>query len=212
MRYIVSKIIVMLQIIINSWLIILGTLFIAGGGLMATYGWNLRSSKEIQASLEQSRIHELELRRLGIIKTVLLEIGGNISIIQLKVFTETDEKKLSKYAVYPRLWTEALSSVIESTLFLEDKSRKLFDGVLKLLSTLTDFNNTLELGNSMTQKASPIKIAYYRKGIRDGVLMQSVRMGLKELSKTILTSDDEALKDWIRAENLKNYKIETHNH
>lgn len=173
--------------------IAIGTLLIAIGGLMATYGWNLKTSKEIKGSLEESRIHEVELQREWIIKTVFLETITNLIIIHDSKFTETDEKKLSKFVVYPRLRTAALTSVLESALFLEKRHRRFFDVVSWMIGQLNHFNHRIGLIEDIMRRApTPERILSLRKSLRDSPTMLDINKN-HETFLTVLSGQYEHL-------------------
>jgi L-cystine uptake protein TcyP (sodium:dicarboxylate symporter family) len=140
--------------------IILGAVLIAIGGYMATYGWNLKSSKEIQVSLEQSRLREIELQREGLIKAVFLEVIVNRFILDSDKFTEKNKEELSKFVIFPRFRTEALTAAMASALFLEKKHRKLYEAISGLLGNFNDTNNRLNRIES-TMRRLTIKLKWY---------------------------------------------------
>ncbi len=180
--------------------IVFGTILIAGGGLLATHGWNLHTSKEIRASLEQSRLDQLEMKRQGIIKTVCLEVVTNIIRMKDKKFTETDKKKLSEYVVFPRMSTAALSSALESALFLGKQHREFFDAVNMLLGRLTDLNHRLDITDEELRKGTPEQISSFRKKLRDGKLFDDRKNELEQFTRDMLSQYEDLLVDWFASE------------
>ena len=179
--------------------IIIGTISITLGGFVATYGWNLKTSKEIRILVEENRLHERELQREGILKTVLMEVINNIFRIQGKKIAETDEKELSKFVVFPRLGTAALSSALESTLFLEKKDRKFFDSVNNLKSKLTGFNHRLDMTETL-MRTNANQISYIRNKLRDGLARQSTLRELEQCLNIIFDNYEDWVSGWIKSE------------
>lgn len=189
--------------------IIIGLIFIAAGGSLATYGWNLKSSKEIQSSLEQSRVHELELQREGLIKAVFLEVIINLSILNHKKFTETNEEELSKFANFPRFRTEALTSALASALFLENKHRSFYDSVTGLLGNFDDTNKRLNrIEDSMRHLTKrPEEMSKARIAVRDGIYREDLRNKTVQFIDNIMVEKYEDITaNWLLSELDEKFK------
>ena len=169
----------------NLW-IIFGTLIMVSGmaigGLMTTYGWNLKTSKETRVLLEETRLEEQEIRRKGIIINVSFDVVTNLLRIEDAKFTVTEEDELSKYVIYPRFQTAALSSVMDSALFYNKKHRTFLDQVNTTLNHLTHINRSLDVSEMHTGSIgmTPEKIASFRKKIRDGKLLKEWICGINK--------------------------------
>ena len=68
--------------------IIFGTVLIAVGGVLATYGWNAKTE---------------EAQKSAMVRSVAAELLVNIAVVKDPMFTETDEKKLSLFVMFPRV-------------------------------------------------------------------------------------------------------------
>ncbi len=141
-----------------NYYIILGTLFIAVGGLMATHGWNMRSDF---------------IKKNSMIKAVAAEYLVYEAVIHDKKFTETDEKKLSKFVIYPRFQTTVLESVIASGLFSGKEDKELFTRAVNLHELIQEINKRLEITES-NMMANAQSIKSWREKVRDGALRKSV--------------------------------------
>ena len=138
--------------------IVLGTLLIAFGGLMATHGWNARSEM---------------YKKNSMLKAVAAEYLIYETIILDPKIAETDEEKLSKFTVFPRFHTTALESAISSGLFLGEDDKELFTRAVNLHEILHEFNKRLALTED-TMKNDKTSIVEYRKKLRDGATRKSV--------------------------------------
>ena len=195
----------------NLW-IIFGTLIMVSGmaigGLMTTYGWNLKTSKETRVLLEETRLEEQEIRRKGIIINVSFDVVTNLLRIEDAKFTVTEEDELSKYVIYPRFQTAALSSVMDSALFYNKKHRTFLDQVNTTLNHLTHINRSLDVSEMHTGSIgmTPEKIASFRKKIRDGKLRHDSIKNLKKLKDIMLSHYEDLFLDQFENELGKDAK------
>ena len=157
--------------IIPNIMIVVGALLIGIGGIIATSGWNKRTV-----------VHQ----RDGIIRSVAAEMMMNMSIIEDSKFTETDDKKLSKYKVFPKMQTAALAGALASGLFTGEKDRVFLSRAASLNENLLEFNNRLILTQNIMNE-SPNRIYEFRKGIRDGKTRKSVGVQLIKLMELLLS-------------------------
>lgn len=143
--------------------IVLGTLLIAGGGLLATYGWNSRSDMD---------------KRNAIIKAVANEYLIYEAVILDKKIAETNEEELSKFVVYPRFHTTALESIVSSGLFMED-DKELYTRAVNLHELLHELNTHFEfIENEM--RACERSIKEIRTIVRDGKTRKSVMLKIEK--------------------------------
>ncbi len=152
-------------------LIALGTLFIAIGGIIATNGWNARTSVA---------------QRRSIIRAVAAESLMNMNVYKDKKFTEENEDQLAKFTMFPRMQTSALEGAIASALFTGEKDREFLTRASRLNERLSDFNQRLSFTeDKMSQKASDI--ALYRKRIRDGQVRKTLGVELQEFGQLLMS-------------------------
>ena len=138
--------------IIPHFIIVLGTILIAVGGVLATYGWNMKT---------------VASQRHGIIRAVTAESLDNSDVLMKRVFTEKNDNKLSTFVLFPRMQTTALDGAIASGLFCSNKDREFLTRVVGLRNALVEFNDRLSFTEHwMSQK--PEEIAPLRKILRDG--------------------------------------------
>ncbi len=170
-----------------TFLILLGTVLIAVGGVVATYGWNLRSSLRTSRMLEESRARELETKRGAMVRTAMAELLMNVKVISNPIFHEEDESKLSEFVVLPRFHTEALAAMMASGLFLEERDRALFTRVADLLSKLHDCNRRMATSEQCMQFSPKEKIAEVRRQIREGRVLRDRRAELVAFGRLLMT-------------------------
>jgi hypothetical protein len=160
------------ELIFANLQVVIGTLLITGGGILATMGWNSRSSAT---------------QRMGMIRAVSAEFMMNINIFNDPKFTTSDESELAKYVVFPRMQTSALRGVIASGLFVEQKDRVLLTRVMNLLEVLEDFNKRLAITEDVTSQ-NPNKILSFRKKLGEGKTKDSIRMKLKKFGELLMSN------------------------
>ena len=152
-------------------LIVIGTILIAAGGLLATYGWNARSQ---------------EAQKSGLVRGVAAELLMNLSVISDPKFTETDEEKLSQFVIFPRLQITALEAAVSSGLFLNEQDRLYLTRVVNLRELLNDFNlrlnfTELQMGNNREN------ITLHRTKLRDGKVRTQVMLKLQKLGQLLMS-------------------------
>ncbi len=153
-------------------LIVVGTLLIAGGGIIATHGWNERTNA---------------LQRKGLIQAVAAELMVNIQVVSDPKFTETDAARLQEYVVFPRTQTIALEAAIASGQFLAPQDRLLFTRLVNLAELLAEFNNRLSITEAQTASLpSPDRVAFRAK-LRDGKIRATIDEGLKKLGQLLMS-------------------------
>src|SRR4051794_18693997 len=94
--------------------ILFGTLLIAGGGALATWGWNERSSTDTKRMLFERAEAEVSARRTAMLRTLTAEFVFNSNVLKDPQFSETDPEELKKFVVFPKVQATALQSVISS--------------------------------------------------------------------------------------------------
>ena len=152
-------------------LILFGTVLIAVGGILATYGWNARTE---------------EVQKSAMVRSVAAELLMNISVINDPKFTETDENKLSQFVIFPRMQITALESAISSGFFLSERDRLFMTRVVGLHERLNGYN--LRLSFTEFQMANnPRNITTFRTKVRDGVTRTQVISKLEIFAKLLLS-------------------------
>ena len=154
-------------------MIVLGTLFIALGGITATLGWSKRADDK---------------RREGAVNQIAAELMVNHNILADPDFQESDPEKLKTFVVLPRFQTISLDAAISSGVFLDAKHRELLTRVTSLSEILKDANNRLNLTESQMLSLSEKDRAQWRMRLRDGKTLESVAKQLKELAKLLTKS------------------------
>lgn len=155
-------------------------IFIAVGTLLTTQGWNERTVGH---------------QKKGIIRSVAAELMININIWKDSTFTETDDEKLKKYVVFPRMQTTVLASALSSGLFNEEKDLVFLTRAANLNENLLQFNNRLSITEDM-MATSPGRIYKLRKMVRDSNVRKSIgvklhKFGILLLSDYCIKSDEK---------------------
>jgi hypothetical protein len=152
-------------------LILVGTLLIAVGGIVATYGWNAKTEAAQKA---------------GMIRAVAAELTMNLSIINDQAIVEPDDKKLSAFVMFPRMLTTALEGAISSGLFLQEKDRLFLTRAANLHELLLGFNQRLRFTEE--QMATNQEMGtQLRTKLRDGVVRQQVSTKLKKFAELLIS-------------------------
>ena len=156
---------------VPNLLIVLGTLLIAIGGIIATKGWHARI---------------VATQRNDIIRAVAAETLMNISVFTDPAFTKRSEEELSKFIWFPRMQTVALGGAIASGLFVGEKDRVFWTRAANLHELLADFNQRLSFtGDRMSQK--PSEIALFRKKLRDGQVRKNLGVKLQKFGEMLIS-------------------------
>lgn len=151
--------------------IIVGTLLIAVGGVVATYGWNARTELAQKA---------------GIVRAVAAELLMNIVVTNDRKIIETDEKKLSAFVMFPRVQTAALEGAIASGLFLEEKDRLFLTRAANLHELLLGFNQRLSFTEEK-MSSDPKNAKMFRTQLRDGAVRQQLSLKLKKFGELLIS-------------------------
>jgi len=154
-----------------SLFVITGTVLIAIGGLLATYGWNA---------------HAEATRRSAMIQSVAAEWMVNNSVISDEKFLATDKNELARFVMFPRTRTIALEVAITSGLFLEQQDRELFTQACRLHEQLLAFNQRLDFTEER-MSAHPGEIAKLREKLRDGVVRKQVAESMNQFGKLLMS-------------------------
>jgi len=152
-------------------LILLGTLLIAIGGILATYGWNA-STEAAQGS--------------AMIKAVAAEWLMNANVMNDKSISEPDDAQLSKFVMFPRTRTAALEGAIASGLFLDERDREFFTRASRLHELLTGFNQRLSFTEERMSN-HPDQIVTIRTKLRDGAVRRQVIDNLKLFGELLIS-------------------------
>ena len=152
-------------------LILLGTLLIAIGAIVATYGWNARTEAA---------------QRSGMIKAVAAEWMMNVQVLNDKSISEPDDAQLSKWVLFPRTRTIALEGAIASGLFLDERDREFFTRASHLHELLIGFNQRLSFTEDRMSN-HPDQIVTIRKKLRDGVVRGQVTNNLKLFGELLIS-------------------------
>jgi len=152
-------------------MIVGGTLLIAIGGLLATFGWNS---------------HADDARRHGLVEQIAAELTVNLNVASDPKFVENDPEELKEYVVYPRFQIVALDAAIASGLFLENADRELLTRISGVSELLRDFNNRLNITEAQTAGASQADRVVWRTTLRDGETRKGIDQRLKSLGALLL--------------------------
>jgi hypothetical protein len=157
------------ELLVANLQVVIGALLITGGGILATMGWNSRSTA---------------MQRNGVIRAVSAELLMNIAIFKDVKFTERDESELAEYVIFPRMQTSALAGVIASGMFVENKDRVFLTRAMNLLEILQDFNKRLDVTENTTNRNEILRL---RKQLRDGKTRRNVAMKMKKFAELLIS-------------------------
>lgn len=172
-------------------LIAAGTLAIALGGLCATYGWNLYSTRQTRAMLNQAREDERQSHRRALLTALTAEVGINEEFAAQSRFTEPDNANLAAFTVYPRFRHQALSSVLTSGRFNACTDGEFVSLARDLSVAIDEINHRLDLTEQMIL-ADPKSAQMWRSKLRDSGWLKELRVRLgamKELLETQFRTD-----------------------
>jgi hypothetical protein len=157
-------------------LIAIGTLLIALGGLVATYGWDMRSSMDTRRMLNERAETDRAQRRAALIRALGAECLVNTHLLETPPIDEQDPELVTKYVPYPRMHTTALTSAIASGAFASAWDREIFTSIVQIQEHLNEFNDRLNMTETqMTQG----HVEMWRTTLRDGAALDTVRVRLK---------------------------------
>jgi len=157
------------KMVLPNFYIILGTLLIAVGGLVATHGWNARTDV---------------IKKNAMLRSIAAEYLVYEAVILDKKITEKNEEELSKFVVYPRFQTIALESAISSGLFLEKEDKEFYTRAVNLHELLHEFNKRLTFTEN-EMRANPASIKTMRIKVGDGQTRKSVLVKLEKFGDLI---------------------------
>lgn len=167
--------------------IAVGTFLIGLGGWLATYGWDLKSSQDTRIALQRAAHDEVETRRIAMLRMLAAESIANRQSLAHKAFTEADESELAKFANLPRLQSGAATAAIASGLFASSNDVQLLTTIFEFQAAATEFNARLApIENAMS--ATPGQTSSIRRLLRDGELLPSMRVKVKELTDALLAN------------------------
>ncbi len=166
-------------------LIALGTLLIATGGVIATYGWDLKSSADTRAMLADRARLDFNTRRVAVLRTLAGELIVNSRILDNPPIAETDPAKLSTFAPLPRLQMTGLSSAVASGIFAGPEEQEMFAAVLGLLDHLSDLNARIQFTETQMLRGD---IAVVRVKLRDGAIRRQTRALLADFARLLATN------------------------
>jgi hypothetical protein len=187
-------------------LIAFGTLLIALGGIVATFGWSMRSTIETRSVLEAERAATIQSQRRAMFRTLAAELSLNAEVLTNEVFHETDEAKLAKFVMLPRLQHSALESAIASGLFATQADTSLYSIIVRLLQQTQDFNNRLAEFQTLMTRGD---VRQLRTKFRESELLQqqfSLLLTLADaLARQGLNLDEQYLKavNWLTDHGLQ---------
>ena len=159
------------ELLVANLEVFIGTLLIAGGGLLATMGWDARSTAT---------------QKKAMIRAVSAELMINLNIFVDSKFTERDEKQLAKFVVFPRMQTSVLKGSIAGGLFVGEKDRMYLTRAMGLVELLEAFNKRLTITEDKTSGNSNATLKF-RKEIRDGKFRKSVGSKLKKFGEVLIS-------------------------
>lgn len=166
-------------------LLMITILPLLGGGFLSTYYWNA-----------YFRAEEMLQQRDAMIHILAAELVVNMSIYQDQKFREPDDENLSTLVVFPTFQTSALKASIASCLFIAEDDREFLTVLFDVTENLTSFNARISYTQEqMLRNPRAENIALWRKKMRDGKTLQSVRPRLDKLAHLLISeygvSEDE---------------------
>ncbi|MDI6808023.1 MAG: hypothetical protein QME66_03455 [Candidatus Eisenbacteria bacterium] len=167
--------------------IVLGTVVIAIGGIVATLGWNLRSTQNTRKMLAEARIAEIKTRRQALLSAVVAEVGHNEKTSADPRFTELDDAKLIHFTVYQRFRADALSGVLASGLFLLEDDREFFEAATDLYERIKDFDRRLDTTEDEIRRA-PETAQMWRIKLRDSSQFAGLKERLGNMRRLVATN------------------------
>lgn len=135
--------------------IVFGTLFLAGGGLLATWGWNAWSSAQIRSTLQETEQARILQQRTAMLQTLGAEYRANSSVLQHSAYSQptTDRGSL---VIFPPFHADALRAAISSGLFAGPADRELFWAIVNLQQAIEAFHKTADfILSGMMMTATP---------------------------------------------------------
>jgi len=156
--------------IFANLMIVVGAVFIALGGILATRGWHERTTVA---------------QRNRAIRSVAAEWMVNVSVLRDRKFSDPDDANLAQFVVFPRTQTAAMGGVIASGLFTGKKDRAFLTHVSSLNGALDDFNRRLAITED-TMRGNLRAILTLRKKLRDGSTRTDLLRRLGEFGQLLL--------------------------
>lgn len=158
-------------------LLMITILPLLAGGFLSTYYWNA-----------YFRAEEVLQQRDAMIHILAAELVMNMSIYQDQKFHEPDDENLSTFVVFPTFQTSALKASIASCLFIAEDDRELLTVVFDVSQDLTDLNIRINYAQEqMFLNPRPGNITLWRKKMRDGKTLKSVRPRLVKLAQLLIS-------------------------
>jgi hypothetical protein len=205
----------------NIFLALIGVLLLSIGGLWSTSFWERFSKTELRSRKIKfagillliliflilpgaffssyywnDYFHKLNrnTHRQEIIRLLAAEIVVNYEIFGNNKFHDRNDDNMSTFVVYPRFQKTALESAIGSGLFFSDNEKELLTLIYHIYERISEINNRLDLTESqMITNYQPSNIALWRKKIRDGGMLNSLKPLMARMSKILI--DDYGIKE-----------------
>jgi hypothetical protein len=205
----------------NIFWALIGVLLLSIGGLWSTNFWERYSKAEIRSRkikfaaillliliflilpgaflssyFWNDYFHKLNrnTHRQEIIRLLASEIVVNYEIFRNNKFHDQDDDNMSTFVVYPRFQKTALESAIGSGLFFSDNEKELLTNIYHIYERISEINNRLGLTESqMISNPQPSNIALWRKRIRDGGMLASLKPLMTRMSKLLI--DDYGIQE-----------------
>lgn len=158
--------------------IVLGTLMIGLGGLVATLGWESRSAYAA---------------RRAMLEVLSAEVHVNERLLNHSVFTEENPELLRVVRVIPAFSDSALRGAIASGAFTRDKDKELLDAILAMENSITYFRQLTEVYHGILIRTSGFADKAQRDsefeklwlGLREAASLAQLRRNLESLRRVI---------------------------
>jgi len=116
--------------------IIAGALCLAIGSIVSTLGWNGLSDWKQQKAEEQDAVQQ----RNAALRIVAADLKINFAILNNRSFMAQNEEQLTQPALFPRVQTTALTSAIDSGLFVSKEYEALFQQLFRTRLAFEELN------------------------------------------------------------------------
>lgn len=172
-------------------LILIGTVLISLGGIIATYGWNLTARKT-----------ERKAKVSKVTRALAAECIFNRDVLDDPIITLKGISDSGVRVKYPRLRTVSIHAAISSGMFLEDRAGDNMYGLLTTtLEHLEEFNRILDRRETqmLTQRMTQNEIQALRSGLASTGALKQIREEVQRFGDHVY--DKYALpkhRDWTK--------------
>lgn len=146
-----------------------GTIMIAVGGLLATFGWNLRSS---------------EARKDALVHAMASEVMLNLGVVADKKLTADG----GDFIMFPRVHHVALDGALGSGLFTSKNDKQLLSRATELREVLVSLNQRLEFTENRMAD-DPSAVATFRSRLSGGQVLADARDSISSFGRLLVEGD-----------------------